>query len=362
MHDRRIEVRGVLLVVSISKDFITTLAVISISLLAGCAPKESAAYTAGEALEAGDYAGAYEIASSSISAGAGDKLTYRAEGIALLGQARFEEAADAFEKALACSNGIVEQTDIDVSYYLAVAQFKAGQLEEAAATVDAISAIRPKDDGAYFLRGKIDLAMDDKSAAISDFDKTVSLAPENYDRYVGIYEELHSKGYDGEAAAYLEKAMAAGTKLSDYNKGILEYYLGSYTDARNDLENARKSSKGGEDLTLYLGKTYEALGDDGYAMTIYEEYLRENPASGRVYEQLATCRMKTGDNEGALETIEMGLSAGNGEGVRGMMFDRIVACEKLLDFASAKKYADEYLELYPDDETARRESVFLSSR
>ncbi len=290
-----------------------------------------------------------------------DKLTYRAQGIESLGEGRSEDAENAFIRALSCSNGIVEQADIDISYYLAVAEFKSGDFEAAHSTADAIAAIRPDDDGVYFLRGKIELAEGNKEAALADFDKTVQLAPTNYDRFVGIYEELHAKGYDGEASAYLEKAISAGEKLSDYNKGVLEYYLGSYTDARNDLENARKSSSG-EDLTLYLGRTYEALGDDGYAMTLYEEYLRADSSAGRVYEQLATCRLNKGDYEGALDTIESGLSLGGGQAQQGMMFERIVAYERLYDFASAKKYMEEYLELYPDDDVARRESVFLSSR
>ncbi len=290
-----------------------------------------------------------------------DKLTYRAQGIAGLGEGKSEDAEGAFIRALSCSNGIVEQADIDISYYLAVAQFKSGKLEEALETTNAIIALRPEEDGAYFMRGKINLAMNNKDAAMSDFDKTVSLAPTNYDRFVGIYEELHAKGYDGDASAYLEKAISAGSKLSDYNKGVLEYYLGSYTDARNDLENAKKSGAG-EDLTLYLGRTYEALGDDGYAMTLYEEYLRSDSTAGRVYEQLATCRLKKGDYEGALDTIETGLSLSGGEGAQGMLFERVVAYERLYDFASAKSAMEEYLALYPDDETAIRENVFLSSR
>ncbi len=291
-----------------------------------------------------------------------DKLILRTQGIELLGEGKFEEAEGTLIRALSCSNGIVEQADYDISDYIAVAQFKAGDLEGALATVNAIADINPKDDGVYFMRGKIELAMGNKEGAISDFDKTVTLAPDNYNRFVGIYEELHAKGYDTEAAAYLEKAISAGNKLSDYNKGVLEYYLGSYTDARNDLENAKKSSDTTEDLILYLGKTYEALGDDGYAMTLYEDYIRENSTAGRVYDQLANCKLKKGDNEGALETIDAGLSLSNGEGRQGMMFARVVAYERLYDFVSAKKYMDEYLAVYPDDEVAIRENVFLSSR
>lgn len=330
-------------------------------LLTGCNKTETAWQNAIRSIEGGDYATAESVAEAAISAGGGDKLTYRAKGMALLASGDYQRAIDSFTAALACSNGIVEQTDIDISYYLAVAEFKKGDPDGAKMTTDAIVALRPKDDGAYFLRGKIELALGDKEAALSDFDKTIELNPENYDRYVGIYEELHSNGFDDDASSYLQKAMTAGNKLSDYNKGVLEYYLESYTDARGDLENAKKSGNN-ENLTLYLGKTYEALGDPSYAMSLYSEFIRENSSAGRIYEQLANCMMANGDYEGALDTIESGLSLGNGEGVKGLMFDRVVAHERLYDFESAKKDMEEYLSRFPDDEVAKREYVFLSSR
>ncbi len=337
-----------------------TLLTLMAAFFAGCGA-ETADSAVIDAIQTGDYVTAGEVADSVIAATGGDKLTYRAKGIALLGQGEYSKAKDAFVTALSCSNGIVVQDDIDISYYLAVAEYKNGDLEEAHSTVDAVAGMRPKDDAAYYLRGKIELAQGDKEAALTDFDKTVSLAPTNYDRFVGIYEELHSNGYDTEAASYLEKAISAGNKLSDYNKGVLEYYLGSYTEARNDLENAKKSGNN-ENLTLYLGKTYEALGDDGYAMSLYEEYIRENPSAGRIYEQLATCRLNKGEYDSALDVIEAGLSLGDGEGLQGMMYDRVVAYEWLYDFDNAKKSMDEYLAIFPDDEAAIRENVFLSSR
>ncbi len=289
------------------------------------------------------------------------KLAYRTRGIAQLSEGDYSQAMESFTTALSYSNGLIETADIDISYYMAVAEFKNGDMEAALKTVDSIIALRPEDDRAYFVRGKINLALGNIDGAKSDFDKTISIDPENYDRYVGVYEELRAKGYESEASGYLQQALSAGDKLSDYNKGVLEYYMGSYTDARSDLETA-KQSQNSENLIFYLGKTYEALGDSTYAMTLYSDYIRENSSAGRIYEQLAECRIRNEDYEGALETIEAGLSLGGGEGAGGMMFDRVVAYERLYDFESAKKYMEEYLQLYPDDEVALRENVFLSSR
>ncbi|MCR5301959.1 MAG: tetratricopeptide repeat protein [Lachnospiraceae bacterium] len=347
------------------KSFLSIITTMTVLLPAlafdGCNKEDAGEVSAASAVESADYDAALSAADAIISASGGDKITCRTRGLALLGKGDYAAAADAFIDALSFSNGIVTPADIDISYYLAVAEYKNDDLEAAHSTIEAILALKEDDDAAWFMLGKTDLAMGNRESALTDFDNTVSLAPTNYDRYVGIYEELHARGYDEDAASYLEKAMSAGNRLSDYNKGVLEYYLGSYTGARNDLENAKKSGNN-ENLTLYLGRTYEALGDTGYAMSLYADYIRENPAAGRIYEQLATCRVSTGDYEGALETIETGLAAGQGEGAQGMMFDRVVAYERLYDFKSAAKYMEEYLEQYPDDEMARRENVFLSSR
>ncbi len=329
--------------------------------LTACSGEESAEKKALDALGAGDYETALGIAGAASESAGGDKALLRAKGIALLASGDYEKAHDALVSALACSNGLVEAADYDISYYLAVTEFKMHDAEAARSTVDAIINLRPKDDGAYYLRGKINLFLGNREDAIADFDKSVTLAPEDYDRYVGIYEELHAMGFDTEASAYLEKALAAGNKLSDYNKGVLEYYMGSYTDARGDLENAKKGGSN-ENLILYLGRTYEALGDPTYAMTLYEEFLRTDPAAGRIYEQYSTALMNKGEYDRALDTIESGINMGGGEGLRGLMFNRFVAYERLYDFENAKKSIGEYLELFPDDETAKRENVFLSSR
>lgn len=345
------------------KIFISELTVLGVSLLlAGCGTDpDSVVSKSALAVENGDYSTAVSLCTAAVGSGADDKSLLRLRGIAEMGEGQFDAAVKDFISYLSMSNGIVGTSDIDTSYYLAVAQYKNGDADGADATLSAITDIRPKEDKAYLLRGKVRLSGGNREAAMSDFDRAVALAPTKYDYYVEIYEELFGAGYESEAGAYLEKALAAGNKLSDYYKGVLEYYMGSYTDARNDLENARKD-KNNENITLYLGKTYEALGDISYARTLYEENIQSSQAGGRIYEQLSYLLMNQGEYNAALSVIESGLSLGGGEGIRGMMFNRVVAYERLYDFDSAGTAMDEYLSLYPDDEDAVREQVFLSSR
>lgn len=314
-----------------------------------------------EAITNGDYAEATNLATGAIGRSEYDKALYRLRGIAELGEGQFDKAIGDFMQSLQLSNGIVNSSDIDTSYYLATAEFKSGDYEASETTLTAITNIKPKEDRAFYLRGKVKLAGGDKTGAMVDFDRAIGIAPTKYDYYVGIYEDLAGAGYETEGKAYLEKAISAGNRLSDYNKGVIEYYMGSYTDARNDLENAKKSGEN-ENVILYLARTYEALGDLGYAQNLLETFTLANSGCGKAYGELAYLKMTQKDYEGALSTIETGLTSGGGEGKRGLMFNKVVAYENINDFKSAKAAMDEYLALYPDDTVARRESVFLSSR
>ena len=331
-------------------------------LLAGCGKDgESKADAGMQALEKADYSTAQKCFADAIDAGENLKSAYRGLGMSYLAQADYAKAMEAFGLALAESNGIVESMDIDISYYYAVAQYKSGDAAGAIDTYDSIIAISPAQDDAYYMRGKVKLMSGDKAGANADYKKAVEIAPKDYDHYLRICEDLKAEGYESEGEEYIRMAMEGGGKLSDYQRGVFEYYLGSYTEARNDLEKA-KSGKETEDLTIYLGKTYEALGDISYALTIYETYLQKNPTSAQLYSELALMKIDQQDYEGALQTVESGLALGSTPFTQSLMFSRIVANEYLLNFDTAASLMAEYLTMYPDDETAKRENEFLSTR
>lgn len=331
-------------------------------LLAGCEVQEADTYTnAYHSLEIGDYSTASSLFDKALSEGANKKMVYRGEGMAFLGRNDYDNAIKSFENALHESNGIIEDADIDISYYLAVAYFKAGNVAEAENIIESVINLRPSQDTAYYLRGKINLIKGNKDAAMSDYDKAIELNPGDYDKYIKICEDLREYGYDSESNAYIEKAMSSGGKITAYRKGVFEYYLGSYTDARNDLESARKTEKN-ENLLLYLGKTYEALGDAGYALSIYEEALAANPNNGKIYNELALIKIDQKDYKGAIDIINLALEQQDVEGMQNLLYNRIASYEYLYDFKTAESYMKEYLELYPDDASAQREYKFLKTR
>lgn len=329
--------------------------------LTGCG-KEASMYENGiEALEKADYKLALDCFNKAESEESDLKKVYRADGLATLSLGEYARAEDYFIRALGKSNGIIENMDIDISYYLAVTFYKEGKLVDAMKTLDSIIDIRPSSDKAYYLRGKLKLLQGDIAGAIDDYNKTVEISPGDYDHYIRIYEDLQASGYTAESAEYIAKAKNLGNKLNDYKKGILEYYEGNYIEARNHLEAAMKSKKDPK-LLIYLGRTYEAIDDYSYAASLYEEALNTDPNSGILYNQLAGVKIKQKDYAGALKVIEEALSNSDGEAVQELMHNRVIVCEYVHDFEKASAYMQEYLERFPDDKMAQREYIFLKSR
>lgn len=340
--------------------------ILSISLvsLAGCKSSDNSLMGQGyAAMNEGDYVAAIAVFDRAVSEEQiPERDVLRAKGIAYLGSGNYDKAVQCLVDALRLSNGIVTETDLDTSYYLAIAQYKQGKWQEAADTLNYVIDFKPQSANAHYLRGKLELIKGNKDAALNDFDEAVIINPGDYDAYIRICEDLRESGYDDESNEYIQKAMAVSSRLSSYNRGVLEYYLGNYTDARNDLEEARKKNALSENGALYLGRTYEALGDVDYAVNIYEEGLQENPGSSRLYNQLVLTKFAQKDYKGAIDTIDTALGGTGGGSSQSLMYNRAVAYEYLYDFKNAAKYMKEYLDAYPDDETAKREYIFLSTR
>ena len=331
-------------------------------MLVGCGETEKSYTDQGmDALEALDFATANTLFESALAAGEDAQLAYRGQGMALLGLDQYQQAQTAFENALAQSKGRVRKIEYDISYYLAVAQVKGGQLQEAYDTYTAIIGMNERDAKAYYLRGKVSLAMGDLGAALLDFDQAVVLAPTDYDTYILICKDLTNAGYESEGLAYIQRAKNTDYRKSEYQMGVFHYYAGEYEDARTCFENSR-GKKDSKDLITYLGKTYEALGDLNYATSLYTDYLTEHPDEAELYVLLGRVKMQLQDYEGALSAFDAGIATGDVTYMQSLKFDEIVAYEYLLDFKKAAVLMQEYLNEYPNDETAKREYDFLKTR
>ena len=189
----------------------------------------------------------------------------------------------------------------------------------------------------------------------------ISLDSDNYDRLIEIYQVLERFGYKDVGREYLDKAMNdAGGKMDSYCSGRMYYYLGEYKEACLELEKAK--DKGDAEVYLYLGKAYEATGDYNYASSVYNSWIAKDTGSAAIYNQLGLCEMAMGNYDHALYAFQTGMKIENNTLMQTLSFNEIVAYEYLEDYQKAFVLVENYLKSYPDDEQAKRERQFLSSR
>ncbi len=330
-------------------------------VLSACAGKDSEQIRLGmQCLENNDYAGALSYFDEAESQKDNPELIYRGRGIAKMGLADYEGAVGDFRASLDSSGGHVGKTEFDTAFYLATAQFKTGDTQGAIETYDAILGLDEKNADALFLKGKASLSLGDLDEALKCFNKAIDLDPDDPDLFIDIYESLDHAGYASEGGSYLKSAMELRS-ISGYQKGKLYYWLQDYENAKSCLEAVGESEQT-PDVILYLGKTYEALGDRSYAASLYSSWLSKNPDNVEICNQLGLCQIENGNYEDALKSFQAGLKVSGSEMTQSLKFNEIVAYEYLSDFKKAAVLMEAYLKTYPDDENARREYIFLSSR
>lgn len=303
---------------------------------------------------------AFKLFEEAIAAGEDMELIYRGQGMAYMCIADYKTAITCFEKALGEADGKVTDLEYDISYYMANAEYKNGNPDGAIDTYTAMLGMRNKDSDAYYLRGSVELEKGLYDNAIRDFNAAVDNDKENPDLYIKIYECMDKNGFKEEGHDYLDQAMALDTKISNLQKGKLYYCLEDFENARNSLEKARGDQD--DEVILYLGKTYEALGDMNYAASLYKNYLEKNPEDVVVYNQLGLCQLQGGYYEDALAAFEQGMAIENNDMMQSLQYNEIVAYEYLSDFKKAAVLMDAYLKAYPDDQVAKRENEFLKTR
>ncbi|MDE6319035.1 MAG: tetratricopeptide repeat protein, partial [Lachnospiraceae bacterium] len=310
-------------------------------VLAGCGTGGEPSYTKQgmDAVAALDYDQALTLFQTAREKGEEERLIYRGMGIAYLGKTDYEAAITYLETALTLGGSRVEDLDFDINYYLATAYYKDGQFDEAVQAYNAILGLRPDETNAYYLRGCVKLSEGDFESAQGDFDTAVAKDPKNYDQMIRIYMVLEEYGYKEAGQVYLQNAMKENEKsISDYDMGRICYYMGNYENARNFLERLKTTTDYG--AALYLGRTYEALGDYNYAASIYAGYTEYDQKKAEIYNQLGLCRMQMGEYESALTAFQTAMNIENNEMMQTLKFNEIITYEYMGDFKTAAALAE----------------------
>ncbi len=334
------------------------LMIIGAALLTGCAGKSELVAQAVADIEGQDPEGVQQLLDQAEQAGEDAQLIARARGILSMSRGEYVEAIKSFEEAISLANGHVTELEFDISYYLMSAQQKAGLLDDSIQTCSAILGLRPKDEQLYFIRGKLNLENGNYDDAIRDFNRAVDNCGGNPDMYIEIYEYLSDRGFDEAADNYLDDASSLNGKYTDLQKGRIAFCKKDYELARDFLEKARMTDEEGS--ILYLGRTYEELGDMDFAASLYSTYVEKHPDDAAALNQMGLCRMAMGEYDKALEAFDKGIETGNASLRQTLLFNRVTAYEKKGDPEKAKELIKEYVKEFPTDEKAKREKDFLT--
>ena len=344
------------------KKLIAILTMVMALALTGCVDtdKDNLYNEALKSMEAGDYQTAIDTLQASIDKEARLAESYRAQGISYLEIGNNAAAVASLARSLNSMETTDEAFEKDVTYYLAEARTKHGQIGEAIECYTDILK-KGKDEQSLFMRGKLQLHEGNDSAAKEDFDLATEDS-KDYEVYISIFNVYDAVKMTVEGQEYLDKALEIKPeKAADYyERGRIYYYMKDYDSAVAELTTA--INEGDEVAILLLGKVYIAKEDASSARSMYQKYLETEKNKAKAYNGLALCDIYDKNYDAALANIEKGLAENNKEEEQELLYNEIVAYEYKLDFQTAKAKMAAYLEAYPDDEAAIRENEFLQSR
>lgn len=291
-----------------------------------------------------------------------DELAFRDIGISDMQKGDYEGAIIAFGSALAMCNGEITDTEIDICYYKAAALYASGDVDGALETYQALIDYNEKDGNAYYLKGCLSLQKGDAETAVSDFSNAVKYNGDDFQLYIGIYENLTAHNMKEQGEEYLNKAFdIKGNSAENLAfRGRIYYLLGQYENAEKELTAAiEKESK---EANLTLAQVYEAQGNMEQAEKYYQAYTASGAADSVAMNALAEIEIGKGNYAAALDYIRQGLAMENVTNRAELLSNQIVACEYTGDFATAWEVVQEYITLCPEDAAAQREYIFLKNR
>lgn len=299
--------------------------------------------------------------------------SYRQLGITQLQSGEYSSAVESFQKALNESLGKIGKREMDICYYKALAQFKAGQTLGAIETYMALLEYDDENADAYFLRGSAYLQCEAQESVaekqseyhekgMADYDKAISLDAKNYKLYIGIYENLMALDWEDEADAYLAKALelACETGQEYCSKGYVYLMLGEYDQAASLLATAVE--KNCDEAILYQAQLYKLQGDEEKAQSLLDAYIAKYPEDVNALSEAGMLAFSAGAYEEAAKILEQAYSLVDKGSNQDLQRSLVYAYEYAGQFNKAYELMKEYVKLYPGDSEAAREYEFLKTR
>ena len=333
--------------------------------LCSCSPTNTETMTsAQEALEKGDYESAAALYQAAIDEGKQLQACYRGKGIALMGKMEYENAVEAFNKALDSATFIEEKIyrdgmEDDIRRYLASCYLHNGEPEKAILVYNALLEKNDSSVSLYTERGTAKAAAGDLAGAKADFDKAINMDRGNYALILNIAQTLDQCGGRSIGEGYLAGAGSV-EGLDPILRGRILFFMQDYQGA---LDLLSQYAAADESAAMIVCRSYLALGDTESAKGVIDSFGDEVENSVELLDLLGSIFMKQGKYAEAAEVYERAVNAAKDSGeLQVTLYNRIVAYEYAGNFEKAKELLAEYLQQYSGDEDAKRELRFLKTR
>lgn len=290
-----------------------------------------------------------------------NKRLYRGKGITYYHMMEYDKAIVEFKKALEINE--LSGLDMDILYYIGSSQMTVGLYEEAINTYSRLIKLDSKSAEVYNSRALCYRSQGDFEKSLTDYDAAIRMEPGNYSHYFGKYYLLTENSDVANASEVLVKASELVTKTSEdqYNLAKVHFYQGDYEVALSELSEGFKN--GFTEAYYYIGEIYRIKKDYPKAIYYYDIFIKEGEISApHVYNQIASCLIKTGDYTQALEYLEKGIAFNHAGSMQTLKKNEIVTYECLGEFDKVKEKLSQYITVYPTDKEAAREAQFVETR
>ena len=354
----------------IYKSLVTALLVlVMVPMLTGCSEfrKSENVEKGYRAVGENDYKSGLAFFEDAITDGEQLELAWRGKGIALMGLGRYADAVPAFENALNSRSDLSKKIyddsmDRDIQEYLACACFRSGDAERALRIYTELIGADAENADLYMLRGTVYAQRGNETEAKNDFNRSINLDRDNYERLYEIARILESAGMKDIGISYLQGAIdRSDDSMDTLVKGRFLCYLEKYDEAAKLLEQQTAADTG---TVFALAQAYQKLDRPEEAVEILEKFQNNTGDNATLMALLGTIEMEQEHYEEALDAFERGLAQAAGDSIerQSLLFNRAVAYEYMGDFENAENYMAEYLAQYPDDEEAAKDFEFLKTR
>lgn len=290
-----------------------------------------------------------------------NKQAYRGAGIACYMNSDYETAIEYFDKALEYT--VLEELDIDILLYKAASYEESKDISKALDVYNELFE-KGKDTAAlHHIKADVLRKQEKYEESLEEYNKALEFEKDNFSLYFGKYAVLAELGREEEARQVLDRAeeIEVFDNAGLFDVGKVHFYQKNYEAALIELGQA--ADKGYSEAWYYLAEINMNKGSYEEALKNYELYLAaKNKPNAAMYIQMSTCYLMLGEYEMAGEYITLAASYNDSSIRQAYVRNNIIYLERMGQFEEAHELLTRYIKLYPEDEEALKELIYIETR